>query len=276
MPLDQIDVDKMDQQGSEMSFLDHLEELRWHLIRAVVSILVFAVIAFLAENLIFDSVILGHMDQNFPTYRFFCNLGEWTCFHPLDFKLETIALEEQFVTHLKVSFVIGIIISFPYIFWEIWRFVKPGLYPNEQKAARGMVFICSFLFFLGVLFGYYVIAPFAVTFLSNYSVGAGNVGVAPRLSSYVNLVGMLTLPVGIVFELPVAVYFFSKIGVLTPEFMRSYRRHAAVIILILSAVITPPDVVTQLLISIPLYLLYEISIHISKRVQVQKEAEENE
>lgn len=278
MPLDQVDVDKMNPQKveKEMSFLDHLEELRWHIIRAVCSILVFAIVAFVAERFLFDAVILAHKDKDFFTYRFFCGLSETFCFHPHEFSLETITLEEQFLTHLKVSIYLGIMISFPYIFWELWRFIKPGLYPEEKKAARGIVWICSFLFFLGVLFGYFVIAPFAVTFLSNYSIGAGDVSVAPRLSSYVNLIAMLTLPIGFIFELPIAVFFFSKIGVLTPEFMRKYRRHAFVIILILAAIITPPDVITQFLIGIPLYMLYEISIHISNRVQKQREAEEKE
>lgn len=273
MPLDQIDIDNLPSKDqAEMSFLDHLEALRWHIIRAICSILVFAVVVFLSEKFLFESVILAHKEKDFATYQFFCSLSETFCFYPSPFKLETTDLQEIFITHLKVSFILGFIVAFPYIFWEIWRFVKPGLYAEEQKAARGIVFICSLLFFMGVLFGYFVIAPFAVTFLSNYSIGAGDVAVAPKLSSYVGLITMLTLPVGLVFELPVVVFFFSKIGLVTPAFMRQYRRHAFVVILILAAVITPPDVITQFLIGIPLYALYEISIYISARVQTKKEA----
>jgi len=173
-------------------------------------------------------------------------------------------LGEQFFTHLKVSIWLGIIISFPYIFWEMWRFIKPGLYAKEQKAARGIVFVCSFLFLLGVLFGYYVISPFAITFLAGYSI-ATEVVSSPTLSSYVNYMTMFTVPTGIIFELPVVVYFLSRIGLVTPEFMKKYRRHAVIVILIFAAIITPPDVITQFLIGIPVFILYEISIHISRR-----------
>ena len=177
MPLDQVDVDKMDEddvEETEMSFLDHLEELRWHLVRSVLSIVVFGIITFLAKDFVFKSVILAPKEKTFATYEFFCGLGETFCFFPKPFDLTTIALGEQFFVHLKVAFFLGLILSFPYIFWEIWRFVKPGLYPKERKAARGIVFICSFLFLSGVLFGYYVIAPFAISFLAGYNVGAVN------------------------------------------------------------------------------------------------------
>lgn len=257
----------------EMSFLEHLEALRWHLIRAIASIFIFGVFVFLAKDFIFQTVILGPKYPSFPTYQFVCNLLGTFC-GPKDFVLITTTLQEEFLTHLKVSVLVGIIVAFPYIFWEVWRFIKPGLYENERKAARGMVFICSALFLTGVLFGYFVVAPFAITFLAGYSVGA-DVATQPRLSSYVNLMAMLTLPVGLVFELPVVVYFLSKIGLITPEFMRQYRKHAFVIILIVAAIVTPPDVITQFLIGIPLYLLYEISIFISQRV-VDKQEKENQ
>lgn len=271
MPLDQVDVDKIGKE-EEMSFLDHLEQLRWHLIRAIISIIVIGIVVFLAEEIVFGSIILAHKDQNFFTYQFFCGLSESLCFYPKAFKLETITLEEQFITHLKVSFILAFVVAFPYIFWEVWRFIRPGLYPEERKAARGIVFICSFLFLSGVAFGYFVIAPFAVTFLSNYAVSA-DVGVAPRLANYVNLIAMLCLPTGLVFEMPIVVYFFSKLGLLTPDFMRQYRRHAFIVILILAALITPPDVITQFLIGVPLFFLYEASILISARVYKQRQKE---
>ncbi|MFT5385639.1 MAG: sec-independent protein translocase protein TatC [Saprospiraceae bacterium] len=165
----------------------------------------------------------------------------------------------------------GIVFGFPYIFWEFWRFIKPGLYPDEKKAARGVVFVCSFLFITGVCFGYFIISPFAITFLVGYDLGAIS---TPSLASYVDYMTMFTLPVGIVFELPVVVYFLTKIGLVTPSFLKSYRKHAFVIIIILAAVITPPDVITQFLVGIPLYILYEISIVISKRVVAKQEAQE--
>lgn len=273
MPLDQVDVDKMEENGQkEMSFLEHLEELRWHLVRSVVAVIVFGIICFLAKDFVFGSIILAPKSNSFFTYQFVCGLSEALCFGPPEFDLITRELGEQFIVHLKVSIVLGIIISFPYIFWEMWRFIKPGLYENEQKAARGVVFICSMLFLMGVLFGYYVIAPFAITFLAGYDVGATS---APTLASYVTYMTMFTVPTGLVFELPIVVFFLSKVGLITPEFMRSYRRHAFVIILILAAIITPPDIITQFLIGLPLFLLYEISIVISKRVVASNKAAEN-
>ncbi|MEM8906417.1 MAG: twin-arginine translocase subunit TatC [Bacteroidota bacterium] len=274
MPLDQMDVDKAGTRDlqpaaaeGEMSFLEHLEELRWHLVRSVLSIVIFAIIVFAAGDWVFDAIILAPKVKSFATYQFICGLSDSLCFFPPQFKLITRQLGEQFFVHMKVAFFLGLIISFPYIFWEIWRFIKPGLYPEERKAARGMVFICSTLFILGVLFGYYIIAPFAITFLASYSVGAEN---APTLASYVSYMTMFTLPTGLVFELPIIVYFLSRVGLIGPEFMRTYRRHAVVVILLLAAVITPPDVVTQFLIGIPLFILYEVSILISARVAKQR------
>ena len=250
-----------------MSFLEHLEALRWHLIRAIVSIIVFGVVVFVFQDWIFDHIVLAHSKREFFTYSFICGLSENLCFFPKPFEFEAIGLEEQFITSLKVAFLLGLVVAFPYIFWEIWRFVRPGLYDTERKAARGIVFICSSLFLIGVLFGYFVVAPFAVTFLSNYTVGSEVVvSTVPRLSSYVNLLAMITLPAGLIFELPIVVYFLSKVGLIGPEFMRKYRKHAFVIILIVAAIFTPPDVITQFLIGVPLYLLYEASILISARV----------
>ncbi len=248
----------------EMSFLDHLEELRWHLVRSLVAVLFFAILTFVFKRFVFDNIILAPKNASFITYQFFCGLSELTCFYPPEFTIMPRELGEQFFTHLKVSIWLGIVISFPYLFWEMWRFVKPGLYPNEKKAARGMVFICSFLFLLGVLFGYFVISPFAVSFLAGYSI-SNEVVSSPSLASYVNNMTMFTIPTGIIFELPIVIFFLSRIGLVTPELMRNYRRHAIVIILIFAAIITPPDIVTQFLIGLPVLVLYEISIHISKR-----------
>lgn len=257
----------------EMSFLDHLEELRWHLVRSLVSVFIFGTLVFVFKEFVFDNIILAPKNADFTTYRFFCNLSEITCFQPPDFTIMPRELGEQFLTHLKVSIWLGIIISFPYIFWEIWRFVKPGLYKHEQKAARGIVFICSSLFLLGVLFGYYVISPFAVTFLAGYSISSEVIS-SPSLSSYVNNMTMFTVPTGIIFELPIVIYFLSRIGLVTPDIMKKYRRHAIIIILIFAAIITPPDIVTQFLIGLPVFFLYEASIHISRRANKKYHKEE--
>ncbi len=257
-----------------MSFLDHLDQLRMHIVRSLIAIVVIAIAVFLAKDFVFNTVIFGPRNPNFPTYRLLCGISDLLCMQPPDFKILTRDLGEQFMIHMKSSFWIGFMLAFPYVFYEFWRFIRPGLYPQEQKAARGLVFICSILFTIGVLFGYYFIAPFAITFLGSYNVGA--VENTPSLASYVDYLTMLTLPVGLVFELPVVAWFLSKIGLLYPSFLRSYRRHAVVVILIFAAVITPPDVTSQMILTIPLYALFEISILISARVARQREAEWDE
>ncbi|MFK7771956.1 MAG: twin-arginine translocase subunit TatC [Saprospiraceae bacterium] len=263
MALDQVDVDNMKEE-SEMSFLDHLEALRWHLVRSVVALLVFAIGFFIAKDFT-TFVLFWPRLKEFPTYDFFCKMSEVTCFFPPDFTLDVKSPTEKFLTHIRVSVIFALIVAFPYLFWEIWRFIKPALHKNELRAARGIVFSCSSLFISGVSFGYFVITPFALTFLANYEFGAG-VDFEPNLSDYVSSIITFTLPTGIVFQMPVAVYFLSKIGLITPEFLKTYRRHAIVIILLLAAIVTPPDVVTQFLIGIPLFGLYEVSIIISRRV----------
>lgn len=249
-----------------MSFLDHLEQLRWHLLRSAAAIFGFAIIIFLAKTFVFDVIIMGPMNEWFPTFRMFCYFGEATCFGPPEMEILPRVLGEQFLIHIKTSAILGFIVAFPYVFWEVWRFVKPGLYDKEKKYARGIVFVCSSLFLSGVVFGYFIIAPFALNFLGNYTVGEV-VNNSTSLASYVSYMTMFTLPTGIVFELPVIVFFLSKVGLVTPEFMKRYRKHSIVIILVMAAIITPPDIVTQFLIGIPVYFLYEISIVISRRVQ---------
>ena len=280
MPLDQIDVDKeLMKNEKEMSFLDHLEELRWNLIRAVSSILILGIIVFVMKDFFFTYVVMGPMRADFPTYtaltKIMAMLGvENFVVQPPPIELLARELGELFLTHLKVSLLMGFVIAFPYIFWEIWKFVKPGLYEKEAKAARGIVWVCSLLFFAGVFFGYFIIAPFAVNFFGNYNLA--NIALAPTLTSYVNYMTMFTIPTGLVFELPIVVYFLSKVGMVTPEFMRQYRKHAFVMILVGAAIITPPDVMTQLLISVPLYFLYEASILISKRVNDKRNNTDDE
>jgi sec-independent protein translocase protein TatC len=178
----------------------------------------------------------------------------------------------QFITHMKVSAILGFVVAFPYVFWEFWRFVKPALYEKEIRSTRGLVFITSFLFILGVAFGYFLIVPFSINFLGSYQVDP-SVENEINLNSYITVVSMISLASGILFELPIVVYFLSKVGLVTPAIMKQYRKHAIVIILILSAVITPPDVTSQILIAIPIVVLYELSIGISRRVQKKREKE---
>ncbi|HPK09943.1 MAG TPA: twin-arginine translocase subunit TatC [Saprospiraceae bacterium] len=252
-------------EGAEMGFLDHLDVLRKHLFKAAFAMVAVSIIVFLSKDFVFNDIIFAPKNADFPTYKFFCNLSEVTCFHPPDFKIMTIVMGEQFFVHIKVSIWLGFTFAFPYIFYQFWSFIKPGLYQGERKAARGLVLACSSLFVLGVLFGYYVISPFAITWLAGYSVGLDAVN-SPSLDSYVNYLTMFTLPAGIMFELPVLIYFVAKIGLVSADFLSKYRRHAIIVILIVAAIITPPDVVTQLLIGTPVLILYEVGILVARRV----------
>ncbi len=254
-----------------LSFLDHLEELRWHLIRAVAAIFLFSILAFVYKNIVFDVIIFGPKHPDFISYRAMCQLtqmfgGSLFCFNEMPFELMNTKMAGQFTMHLWVSFVAGFIVAFPYVFFEIWRFIKPGLHANEQKNSRGVIFITSVLFAAGVAFGYFVISPFSIQFLATYSVSTDVIN-RIDLSSFISTITSVTLASGLVFELPVIVYFLSRVGLLTPDIMRKYRKHSIVVIMILSAIITPPDITSQILVTVPVLFLYEISIRVSKRVE---------
>jgi sec-independent protein translocase protein TatC len=268
MALDQVDVDKLDETGKEMSFLDHLEALRWHLFRSAIAICVGGGIVFSFQDWVFANIILAPKSQDFITFKLLCKLGPNFCYTPPKFDLVTRELGEQFTESMYVGVWLGVILASPYILYEIWKFVKPGLYKKEQDAVSGIVLICAALFILGVCFGYFVLAPFSIAFLAGYTVGAINM---PTLSSYISYMTMFTLPIGLVFELPVILFFMTKIGVITPSFLRKYRRHAVVLIVIAAGVITPPDVLSQLLVCFPLLLLYEVSILVCTREYKRKQ-----
>jgi sec-independent protein translocase protein TatC len=259
----------------EMSFLEHLEELRWHVIRALLSIVVFAIAAFIFREPIWHYVILAPSRADFWTYTMFCKLGnltgaEFFCIDELPFIIQNRRMTAQFTMALTSSFVIGLIIAFPYAFWEFWRFIKPGLYQNEKQLSRGAVFFVTLLFLSGIMFGYYLVAPISINFLTNFKLDETILNEID-LTSYVSTVMMLVLACGIMFQLPVVVYFLTKAGIITPEFLKTYRKHSIVVILVLSALITPPDVISQILMCFPLLFLYEISILVSSTIQ-KKEA----
>ena len=261
-----------------MSFLDHLEELRWHIIRSVVAIVITMILVFTQKKFFFDQVILGYLNPEFFTYKWLCNisqklnLGSALCIENIGFSLQNIEMAGQFLMHLKISFVMGFVLAFPYVLYELWRFIKPGLYEKEQKQTTGFVFFASLLFLLGVAFGYFVLAPFSIQFLGNYNVSE-TVENSISLSSYINIISTLILSTGLIFELPMLSYLLSKLGVLTPKLMKKYRKHAVVGLLMIAAVITPPDITSQILIVIPLYLLYEVSILISATVNRKRQKE---
>jgi len=254
----------------EMSFLDHLEELRWHLIRSIVSILVFAIAAFLSKDIIWDTIILGPSKPDFWTYQAMCAFGQkigstGLCIDELPFIIQSRKMTGQFTMHILSSVVIGLLCAFPYAFWEMWRFIRPGLYETEQKLSRGATFFVSLLFTIGVLFGYFIVTPLAVNFLANYQV-AETILNEFDIISYVTTVATLVVACGLMFQLPIVVFFLTKAGLVTPELMKAYRRHAIVVILIVGAIITPPDPISQVLMAFPLIFLYQISIFISRMV----------
>ncbi|MFZ1703344.1 MAG: twin-arginine translocase subunit TatC, partial [Saprospiraceae bacterium] len=226
---------KEESPDAEMGFLDHIEELRWHVVRAAISIVFFAILALTFQEWIFKNIIFAPKNPGFPTYDFFCWLSEITCFAPPDLPLITRELGEQFFIGISVSIYLGFIVSFPYVFYEFWKFIKPGLKENEKQVAGSLVFVTSLLFTLGVLFGYYVIAPFAITWLGNYTVGVDAVN-SPTLASYVNYLTMFTIPTGLAFELPIVVYFLAKAGIVGPNIMKKFRRQAFLIIFIVAAI----------------------------------------
>lgn len=267
--------EEQEENGRVMSFWSHLEELRSHLVRSAIAIVLLAIGAFIAKDFIFDYVILAPKEPYFITNRAFCYVSELLsapalCINKYPVQIINIELAGQFKTHIIVSLIVGIIVAFPYILGEFWSFIKPALHPNERANSKGAVVVTSLLFLSGVCFSYFLIVPLTINFLGSYQVSA-LVENQIALRSYITTVTMVTFATGLVFELPVIVYFLSRVGLLTPEFMKKNRKIAFILIIALSAIITPPDVISQVLVGIPLYVLYEISIGISKRVNLQRE-----
>lgn len=269
----------VEEDDREMSFIDHLEELRWHVVRSVGAIFVFGLLAFYNKELVFGKIILGPSKPSFWTYRKFCELGrkmssEALCIEKMPFVIQAREISEQFTMHLASSLVIGLILAFPYAFWEMWRFIKPGLHPTERRMTTGATFFVSLLFLMGVAFGYFLVTPLSINFLASYQLDESIVNEF-NISSYISTLVTLTLGCGIMFQLPMLAFVLSKMNIITPGWMRAYRKHAIVVILIVAAVITPPDVISQILVSLPLFILYEVSILISAKVVRAKLKEMN-
>ncbi|MBO6517191.1 MAG: twin-arginine translocase subunit TatC [Bacteroidia bacterium] len=271
MPLDQVDVDE---QGKNMTFLEHLEELRWHIMRSVIAIVVFSIAAIVNYRFVFDKVIFAVTRSEFPLYRAFCKLSHWLyqsdklCFDTIELNTQNLAVSGQFVYLMVVSFTVGLILAAPYILWEFWRFLKPALRESEQKYTTGIVAATSFLFLAGVAFGYFVLAPLSINFFVNFRL-TDHIVNQFTMQSYVSFVSTLTLASGVVFELPLIIFFLAKLGLITSDFLKKYRKHSIIVILILASVITPPDVMSQVLLTIPVYFLYEVGIFIAKRIETK-------
>lgn len=264
---------------AEMSFIDHLEALRWHIVRSLVAVLIAAIVIFINIDWVFDHIILGPIDNDFVTYTGLCRFSHWLgigdalCMPPANVNLQTTVFSGQFMSSITISFVGGFIFAFPYVFWELWRFIKPALTPKELKSSRGAIAFVSFFFFLGASFGFFLLAPFTFSFLSNYTLGTTAViETKPTLNDYIENLTNITMGTALAFQLPVVAYVLTRIGIITPNFLRNSRKYAIVGILVVAAIITPsPDVTSQMLVFIPLFLLYELSILISKRVFVAEQ-----
>jgi sec-independent protein translocase protein TatC len=269
--------------SGEMSFWGHIDALRGHLFRSVLVVITLAVVLFCYPEFLFDKIIFGPLKEHFLTYRAFCHLGHWLhahnvmddanalCFGHYTFKLQSLGLADQFTSQMWIAFIGGLIVGSPYVLWEVWRFIKPALKEREKKSSTGFIISASFLFVSGVLFAYYIIVPLMVNFLGNYKVSE-MVENNFTMDSYISTVTTLSLATGLIFELPILVFFLTKFGIMSPQFMRKYRKHAIVVILIVAGVITPsPDITSQLLVAFPLYFLYEFSIFVSAYVIKRKD-----
>jgi twin arginine-targeting protein translocase tatC len=268
----------MKQEKEEPSFLYHLEVLRWHIIRSIFAIVIIGILAFFLKNYIFKYIILSQTQGNFPTYQFFCELGRFFgsesdfCQETLPLQIRNRTMTGQFSAAMWTSFWVGLIVGFPYLMYEMWRFISPGLYENERRIARGFIGVTSLLFFIGVVFGYFIVAPLAIHFFATFSVVEGDQMIVNMidLESYIETLRSSVVSCGVIFELPVIIYFLAKLDLITADFMRKYRKHAIVLTLLVAAIITPPDVSSQIIVSIPILLLYELSIYVCKYVQKDK------
>lgn len=266
----------------EMSFLDHMEALRWHLIRVVIALILFTVLAFVNKSFVFDTVFLGPAHTDFWTYRMLCRLseamgmGDALCVKEMGFSLINTQMAGQFIQHITISLSVGFVLAFPYAAYELWRFFRPALSGKERKMTRGIVFASSLLFFVGAGFGYYLITPVTVQFLGNYRLSP-DISNTIQISDYISTVTLTTFSIALVFELPVVVYFLSLAGIFTPRIMSKYRRYAYLAILILSAILTPGnDLLSLVLVCIPFVILYELSILVSYYVNKRRQKREQD
>jgi sec-independent protein translocase protein TatC len=275
---------KLRPDSEEMTFVDHLEELRWHIVRSLLAVVVLGIIIFIKIDWVFEKIILGPLQNNFVSYVAMCRLGHWLhlgdalCMPAINVKLQNTEFSAAFMSSITIAFVGGFIAAFPYVFWEMWRFIKPALKPSELRSTRGSIFYVSLFFFAGAAFGYFLLGPFTFNFLANYTLGTSHIlETRPTLNDYLENLVDIIIGCGLAFELPVLAYVLTKIGLITPDFLKDYRKYAVVVILVVAAVITPsPDWTSQMLVFIPLFLLYQLSIVVSKRAfrEMKKHDEE--
>jgi sec-independent protein translocase protein TatC len=264
----------------EMSFMDHLEDLRWLLVRSSAAIVILASACYFIDDFIFDTLIFGPKDPSFITYRFFCEVTHffgvddtYACATQFSFIIQNTEVGGQFSMYLWTLITAGFILSFPFILWQVWKFISPALYENERKHAGSFIVISSLLFFIGVLFGYFVVLPLSINFFGTFNVSK-NIVNQFTVDSYVSMVKTSLVGSGLVFEMPIITYFLAKLGLVSPDFLRKYRKLSIVINLTIAAIVTPPDIPSQIIVSIPLLVLYEVSILIAAVVAKKRKKDE--
>ncbi len=269
---------KVEPRKLEMNFFDHIEDLRWHLVRSIVAWLVAATLIFIYIDFVYDNIILAPARQTFFTYGALCRFGQWLhlgnsfCMPAVKIDFQVTEVNGTFTSAINIAMIGGIIAAFPYIFWELWRFIKPALSAKERKYGRTSIFWVSVFFFTGAVFGYYLLAPFTFNFLASFTLGkSGIIQYRPSINDYIDSLTNLILGCSIAFELPVLCFVLAKMGIITGTLLKKYFKFALVIILVAAAVITPsPDWTSQFLVAIPLLFLYWISIILASRVERQK------
>ncbi|MBC7587621.1 MAG: twin-arginine translocase subunit TatC [Chitinophagaceae bacterium] len=268
-------------QTREMSFIDHLEDLRGHIVRSLLAVVVMAIIIFIYRDWVFDNIITGPINSDFVSYTALCKFSHWAhmgnalCLPAVKVDMQSTTFGGQFMSTISMSFIGGIIVSFPYIFWEFWSFVKPALKQKELTGTKNVIWWVSFFFFMGAAFGYFLLGPFTFNFLSGFQLGnKGTLVTRPTLADYFDNLTNIILGCGLAFELPVLSYVLTKIGLITPQYLRKIRKYAVIVLLVVAAVITPsPDWMSQMLVFTPLFILYELSILISAKVFRQQQLE---
>ncbi|MCB9252669.1 MAG: twin-arginine translocase subunit TatC [Flavobacteriales bacterium] len=249
-----------------MSFFDHIDELRAHIIRALIAVVLCSVLAFIFKSFFIDVVLFGPKSKDFITYKIMCSISKSACVEDFTFKIINTDVTGQFIMHLMIAFVTGLILAFPYVIYEFWKFFKPALKESERKKTTGIIFTSSLLFLMGVLFGYFILTPISMYFMASYNI-SDEINNTWTIQSYISFITMLTVATGIIFELPLVMYFLAKLGIINSAFLKKYRRYAVLAILVVAAIVTPPDVGSQVLVCIPLLILYEVGIVITKRVE---------
>lgn len=260
---------KKEDNQNDMSFIAHLEELRWRIIRSAIAILVFAIGMWFVKEWIINNLFLAMTKPDFISFRIMCDYLN-ICIGDIPIRFQSANVSSQFTYALMISLVGGFIVAFPYVFYQMWGFVKPGLKQNEKNAVRGLTASVSILFLFGLLFGYFVVAPLCIQFFGDFVLVEEFENIW-KIDSFMSLIISSVIFTGLLYLLPIIIYILAKIGLVSSAFLKKYRKHAIIGVLILAALITPPDFISQVIVTVPILFLYEISIFLTKRIERKRE-----